>query len=48
MYIAFTNPIIFGIILNSYLFSMLGHTFLDDIIMHTRKILLQTYVLVVY
>ena len=36
----FTNLIMFGIILKSYLFSMLCHKFHEDIIMQTRKILL--------
>ena len=36
----FINPIIFGIILKSYLFSMVWHKFREDIIMQTRKILL--------
>ena len=34
----FTNPIMFGIILKSYLFSMLPHKFYEDIIMRTRTI----------
>ena len=33
----FTNPIMFGIILKSYLSSMLWHKFHEDIIMQTRK-----------
>ena len=36
----FTNPIMFGIILKSYLSSMLWHKFHKHIIMQTRKILL--------
>ena len=32
----FTNPIMFGIILKSYLSSMLWHNFLEDIIMQTQ------------
>ena len=36
----FINPIMFGIILNGYLFSILWHRFHEDIIMQTRKILL--------
>ena len=36
----FTNPIMFGIILKSYLSSMLWHNFNEYIIMQTRKILL--------
>ena len=32
----FTNLIMFGIILKSYLFSMLWHKFHEDIIMHTQ------------
>ena len=34
----FTNPIMFGTILKSRIFSMLWHKFHDDIIMQTRKI----------
>ena len=33
----FTNPIVFGIIVKSYLSSMLLHSFHEDIIMQTRK-----------
>ena len=36
----FTNPIMFGIILKSYLLSMLWHKFNKHFIMQTRKILL--------
>ena len=36
----FTNPIMSGIILKSYLSSMLWHKFHEDIIMQTQKILL--------
>ena len=36
----FTNPIMFGINLMSYLSFMLLHEFHEDIIMQTRKILL--------
>ena len=36
----YTNLIMFGIILKSYLFSMLWHKFHEDIIMQTRKIIL--------
>ena len=36
----FTNPIMFGIILKSYLSPMLWHKFHEDIIMQTRTILL--------
>ena len=36
----FTNLIMFGIILKSYLFSMLWHKFHEDMIMQTRKLLL--------
>ena len=32
-----TNPVMFGIILKSYLFSMFWHKFHEDIIMQTRK-----------
>ena len=34
-----TNPLMFGIILNSYLLSMSGHTFHDNVVMQTRNIL---------
>ena len=44
----FTNPIMFGIILKSYLCSMLWHKFHGDIIMQTRKIVLWIHVLFVY
>ena len=43
-----TNLIMFGIILMSYLSSMLWHKFHEDIIMQTRKILLWIHVLFVY
>ena len=36
----FTNPIVFVIILKSYLSSMLWHKFHEDIIMQTQKIVL--------
>ena len=36
----FTNPIMFDIILKSYLSSMLWHNFYENIIMQRRKILL--------
>ena len=36
----FTNPIMFGIILKSYVSSMLWHKFHEDSKMQTRKILL--------
>ena len=36
----FTNPIMFGIILKSYLSSLLYHKFYEDVMMQTRKILL--------
>ena len=36
----FTNPIIFGIILKKYLFSLLLHKFHEDVMMQLRKILL--------
>ena len=36
----FTNPIMFGTILKSHIFSILWHIFHHDIIMQTRKILL--------
>ena len=35
-----TNSFIIGIILNSYLSSMLEHNFQEDVIMQVRKILL--------
>ena len=44
----FTNLFMFGIILKIYLSSMLWHKFHEDIIMQTRKILLQIHVLFVY
>ena len=44
----FTNPIMFGIILNSYLSSTLWHKFYEDVMMQTRKILLRIHVLFVY
>ena len=34
-----TNPFMLGIILNSYLSSMLGHTFHEDAMMQARNIL---------
>ena len=43
-----TNPFIFGIILNSYLSSMSGHKYHDNIIMQTRNILPRIHVLFVY
>ena len=42
------NPIMFGIILNSYLSSMLWHKFHEDVTKQTRKILLRIHVLFVY
>ena len=36
----FLNPIMFGIILKSYISSMLWHKYHEDIIMQTQKILL--------
>ena len=44
----FTNPIICGIVLKSYLSSMLWHKFNEYIIMQTRKLLLWIHVLFVY
>ena len=44
----FINPIMFGIILKSYLSSMLWHKFHEDIIKQKRKILLCLHVLFVY
>ena len=44
----FTNLIMFGIILKSYLSSILWHKFHEDIIMQTRKLLLRIHVLIVY
>ena len=38
----------FGIILSSYLSSMLGHKFHGDVMMHKRKILLRIHALFVY
>ena len=38
----FTNPIMFGIILKSYLSSMLWHKFHEDIIMQTQKSIVNT------
>ena len=38
----------FGIILNSYLSSMSGHKFHDNVVMQTRNILPQIHVLFVY
>ena len=43
----FTSPIMFGIILKSYLSSMLWFNFHEDIIMQTRKILLWIHILFV-
>ena len=42
-----THSIMFGIILKSFLSSMLWHTFHEDIIMRTRKKLLSIHVLFV-
>ena len=39
----FTNPMMFGIILKSYLFSMLWHKFNEYIMMQTRKYILLVY-----
>ena len=44
----FTNPIMFGIKLKSYLSSMLLNKFHEDILMQTRQILLLIHVLFVY
>ena len=44
----FTNPIMFGIILKSYLSSMLWHNFHEDIIIPTQKVLLGIHLLFVY
>ena len=44
----FTNPIMFGIILKSYLSSILWHKFNEYTIMQTRKILLRLHILFVY
>ena len=44
----FTNTILFGIILKSYLSSMLWRKFYEDVMMQTRKILLWIHVLNVY
>ena len=35
-----TNPFMFGIILNSYLSSILGHKFHEDVVMQARNIFL--------
>ena len=43
-----THSIMFGIILKSFLSSMLWHTFHEDMIMRTRKMLLSIHVLFVY
>ena len=44
----FTNPVMFGIILKSYLSSLLYHNFHEAVMMQTRKILLWIHFLFVY
>ena len=43
--VATTMPSVLGIILNSYLFSMLGQKFYEDVVMQTRNIILLIHIL---